>query len=124
MGIRQMLEAEMEKSGEFAKSNFGLKVGDGYPELVREIGKSKFVGASLMLHVMIIGLSGGQGIKQSFEREKGADVDWEKVIIQNLDVFQGPIEMLYWGIEIGRRLQKEEDRAVGGLEGGNGSDTK
>jgi hypothetical protein len=117
--IKTMLEEEIIASDRFSKANFGLLVGDGFRELVEEIVKSKMLTTNLMLGLAIVGLS-GKDIAEKLKKEAmsgtSSDLALSNMIRGNLDAFLMPLEMLYWGIQIGRRLAKEESEALGRIE--------
>jgi hypothetical protein len=54
----KMLEEEMRTSDHFTKENFGLQIGDGYPDLVREIVKSDNLTGRLLIGLITSSLSG------------------------------------------------------------------
>jgi hypothetical protein len=54
----KMLEEEMRTSDQFTKENFGLQIGDGYPDLVREIVKSDNLTGRLLIGLITSSLSG------------------------------------------------------------------
>ena len=115
--IAEMLEAEIKASNEFSKTNFGMMIGDGFPELVREIAKSDDIVAQLMSSLMMSTLSS----KSLVESVKAASVQAGNETLmraigaslpKHIETFRGPLEMLYWGIQIGRKLQQEEAKSL------------
>lgn len=107
--IKQMLEFEMEQSEKFTKRNFGLKVGDGFPELVREIAESDKVATRLVIS-LVMGAMMGKGIAESMPKDKNES--WSPVIMDNLSVFENPLSLLYWGIQIGRKMERDEEKSL------------
>jgi len=105
MGIKDLLENEMKASHEFSKSNFGAQVGAAYPELVKEVSSSDPVCATLMVELCIAGITGKQ-VADSLKKHNDSK-DLQKAILENLPSFNGQLSMLYWGINIGRKLEKE-----------------
>jgi hypothetical protein len=116
--IKAMLDEEIVASGEFTKRNFGLQVGDGYPEIVREIIKSNRVTGHLM--VMLLGAAlGGRGVSEDLAKlraQGGENLDMSRTILDNIEVFTTPLEFFYWGIQIGRKLERQESALLRGLE--------
>ena len=43
-------------------------------------------------------------------------LDIGSVILQNINIFDMPLSMLYWGIQIGRKLEQESARSLSELE--------
>jgi hypothetical protein len=114
--IKTMLEKQMETSEQFTKENFGLQLGDGYPEMVREIVKSDKISMRLILG-LTMGVILVKGIRESLEKAKeGEKMNLTPVIIKNLSAFDTPLSMLYWGIQIGRQLERQQAEALKGLE--------
>ena len=114
--IRTMLEKQMETSEQFTKENFGLQLGDEYPEMVREVVKRDKLGMKLILG-LLMGSFLGKGIGESLEKAKeGEKMNLAPVIIKNLPAFDTPLSMLYWGIQIGRQLERQQAEALKGLE--------
>lgn len=115
MHIKEMLETEIESSERFTQDNFGLKVGDGFPELVREIAMSNKVAMKMVIGMIMTSMTIGKDITEDFPKEK--DGSWAPVILKHLSIFEQPLSLLYWGIQIGRRLQKEESESLNKMEG-------
>lgn len=112
----KMLEEEMRTSDQFTKENFGLQIGDGYPDLVREIVKSDNLTGRLLIGLITSSLSGRE---LALSMEKGMaenHLDIGSVILQNINIFNMPLSMLYWGIQIGRKLEQESARSLAELE--------
>lgn len=106
-----MVEAEMMASKKFTEENFGLKVGDGFPELVREIAKSDKLTISLFMNV-VLGALMGKDMAEDAKVPEGQKPDFGAVILKHLTIFEGPLSLLYWGIEVGRKMEAaERDRS-------------
>lgn len=107
--IKDMLKEEIHKSSEFQRNNFGLQMGDGYPDMVRELTHSSSVQA-----LLIIGLQYAvSGAPRFLLTEHSGDPDvLQQQLLDNLPAFSGPLQMFYWGMQIGRRLQQEEDAVM------------
>lgn len=105
----ERLQEQMRASNEFTKENFGLKVGDGFPELVRELASDTKVSGYLVAHLAMATVSTG-GLADKLE--KGNDNPFTEAILGNLVCFEAPLAMLYWGIQIGRQLEREEVEAL------------
>ena len=114
--IRTMLEKEIETSERFTRENFGLQLGDEYPEMVREVVKSEKLSMKLILGLMM-GSFSGKGIGESMEKCKEDEkLNLAPVIIKNLPAFDMPLSLLYWGIQIGRQLERQQAETLKGLE--------
>lgn len=111
--IKEMLEAEQAASKKFTNENFGLKVGDGFPDVVREFAASKL--APHLVIALVMSALMGKSVVDDIPKEQ--DGKWDDVILKHLAVFEAPLSMLYWGIQIGRKLEREESAALKRLEG-------
>jgi hypothetical protein len=115
--IKDMLEAEMKASQQFTNENFGLKVGDSFPEMVREVVKYDHFAMQLIMQLAIGGIMGLDVVKDiSMMGEDRHKQPWGPIILQHLFVFEMPLSLLYWGMQIGRKLERDEQRAVAGLD--------
>lgn len=110
--IKEMLEAEQAASQKFTQRNFGLKVGDGFPEVAREFASSKLA-PQLVLNLVMGGML-GKGVVEDIP--KTADAPWDDAILNHLAIFETPLAMLYWGIQIGRKLEREESQVLKRIE--------
>jgi len=116
MNYAKMLDSEIENSDRFTKENFGLRVGDGFPEMVREIVKSEKLPPWLIIGLVMGGLC-GKGIAESLkDSPSGEKADFGQVILNNVSVFDTPLAMLYWGIQIGRKLERESAAFIDAME--------
>lgn len=91
-----------------------MKGGDGFPEMVREVVGSEKVSTQLLLGLLMGRLSGKEvadSMKQSHDKSGVSSA-----ILENVTAFETPLMMLYWGIQVGRRLQSAESAALGRLE--------
>ena len=108
--IKTMLEAEMKASDDFATRNFGLSTGDDFREIVEETLQSTKVSVLLMMNPLMAALMGPKLGK--WLAENSADENKEryatKAILANFEAFKLPMQFLYWGIQIGRKLAREE----------------
>lgn len=105
MKIAGMLAVEMAKSDKFTSENFGLKVGDTYPEMVRELIEEKKVQVLLMKHYLTQQLMG----KQILDKVTPGDFF---SLAKVPEIFDLPMSMLFWGVEIGRQLEREQAAAL------------
>jgi len=102
----QLLEDEIHSSKQFTQQNFGLKVGDGFPEMVREIVGSKEVSAQLLVNLMMVGLC-GKDVADSLKRTDGRSSELAVAGLENSLGFETPLSMFYWGVQVGRKMEKE-----------------
>ena len=116
MDYKQLLEAEMEASDRFTKENFGLQVGDGFPELVREVAKSEKVNMRLIVGLLMGGLSGKEFTESLKPKPDGDKPDFSAAILKNFSAFDTPLAFLYWGIQIGRKMERESAAALNALD--------
>jgi len=103
----KMLESEIDKSYEFTRDNFGLKVGDEFPEIVRELCQSEKITAKLFMNVMLTGLMGSAIAKSLAEVPEGQKPNFGDIVLKHLSLFEIPLALFYWGIQIGRNLEKQ-----------------
>lgn len=116
MTYTELLESEMESSERFTKENFGLQVGDGFPEMVREVLKSDKVAMKLIFGMILQNLS-GKGIADSFkDLPEGTKPDFGQVVLKNVGAFDTPLALLYWGIQVGRKMERESAKQLNSLE--------
>jgi len=116
--IRTMLETQMETSKEFTSLNFGLAIGDDFPEMVKEVIKSDKVAASLLCNLLLVGLTApsiGKSLQPSLSNPDGHP-HLPDVILKHFDTFKPQLEFLYWGIQIGRQLERQQTETLKGLE--------
>ena len=122
MNYMQLLESEMQTSDAFTKENFGLQVGDGFPELVREVVKSEKVQERLMIGLVLGSLSGkelAESMKsQNLKTLNGEKMDMSQIILKNIVAFDTPLALLYWGIQIGRKMERESAAALSAFDRG------
>jgi hypothetical protein len=117
--IRTMLRAEMKTSEEFSRRNFGLAIGDDFREMVEEVIKDTGVDARLLCGTLMASLGGkrfAESLKDETQKNLNDDSSLQRAILANLETFKPPMEFLYWGIQIGRKLAKEENEALKKLE--------
>jgi len=113
MRIKDMLKEEIKKSADFQKRNFGLRMGDGYPEMVKELCRSSTAVAHLcvgFVKTLAAAPSCGSGMPQATDADA-----MQEAMLERLPVFESQFDMMYWGIQIGRRMQREEDAALAGI---------
>lgn len=100
--ISEMVVREMNRSETFTKENFGLQIGSGFPELARELISSKAIQKDLLKQYMHTVLS-------KVDVPKDGLGEWVR---SNPSLYQNSFSYLYWGIQIGRELQKLEMDAL------------
>ena len=109
-----MLEEEINNSKKFTAENFGLKIGDGFPEMVRDVAQSKAVSTKLITSLMLLALHGNDVIRCL--PESPSDGDLGQVILKTMPAFETSLAMLYWGVQIGRRLERESMKVLTNLD--------
>jgi hypothetical protein len=116
--INELLEREMSASEEFTKSNFGLKVGDDFPELAREICRGGKLPLRLIIGVVMGALMGKSLAEEmaALPRDQRAKLDMGPIVLRNIELFELPLSLLYWGIQIGRKTEREEVGAMQRME--------
>jgi len=120
--IKDLLKAEIEKSNVYSKRNFGLITGDGFREMVEDLLKSKGFTMFLLTAYMtnIMGTSDlAEWAKNSGKLGSEITIDGLRDMIRdNIDTFRPLLEMLYWGINIGRKLERDEQDTLRQMEQG------
>jgi hypothetical protein len=116
--IKSMLEAEMKVSDEFSNRNFGLSVGDDFREIVEEALQSRKIAATLAVNTLVAALGAPKlgTWMQANAAGQNEDDYVGKAILANFEAFKVPMEFLYWGIQVGRKLAQEETDALKKLE--------
>lgn len=105
--IAAMLQEEMERSDRFSRENFGLQLGSDYPEMAQELLASDKLCAALITKFVLLMVRGSDDLTKvdpkSSPREMARKVP---------QTYETPFAHLYWGIQIGRELQKRETAAL------------
>lgn len=115
MDILTALEQEVERSNEFTRDNFGLKVGDTFPEVARAVAQSKTLSGRLVIG-LVMGALTGKSVMDDVKGEGEDAPNFGPVILKHLEVFETPLALFYWGIQIGRRMEREEAQALSKLD--------
>lgn len=116
MTYLNMLEEEMAASDLFTKENFGLQVGDSFPEMVREVLNSEKVAGKLLIGLLMGSFSGKELAESMRQIPDGEKPNIGKIILKHVGAFDTPLAMLYWGIQIGRRMERESAKSLTQLE--------
>lgn len=109
--IKELLKEEAGRSVQFQNQNFGLFIGDGYREMVEEMLESNSI-ANLLLIGVLNSLSALDDLRQSEEQPKDKH-EAKQLFIKHLPMFKGQLDMLYWGIQVGRKLEREQSELLG-----------
>jgi hypothetical protein len=96
--IAQRLKEQQARSDEFTRKSFGLPIGDGYMELVREI-----TGNTDLARKMAIA-----GVLNLFALRVNVLASSAEAAAASPNIYSIPLEHLYWGIEIGREMEREQ----------------
>lgn len=109
-----MLEEERGKSKAFRDANFGQMVGDGFPEMAMELADA--VGQETLLKTMLAPLIGKKLIDEVTSLPEGVTPDWRRLVRENMTMFELPFGLFYWGVQVGRRLEREEAETLRRME--------
>ena len=114
----EMLQEEVDRSKKFTEENFGLMVGDEFPEMVKELASVDGVCGALVATYAMSFLHTKSLLMEFKETAKTPDgsVDWLRVIRGNMATFELPLSLFYWGVQVGRRLQSAEQNAWKGVK--------
>jgi len=115
--ISKMLEDEIAKSEKYFITHGGEKIGDGFVEMTGEMLKSPHVVATLMLG-QLFSTFAQRDLTELLksDREKGVNTGVFERLAAFPEVTEGEFSFLYWGMEIGRKLESEERKALEGME--------
>lgn len=108
--IADRLLEEIERSSEFTRRNYGLKLGSDFPEMSRElIGNRRTVEqlASLWLFEQVEQRNTLRRIAAT-----GRSMDQATLIVDFPETVETLFSFLYWGIQIGRHLEQEQAAAL------------
>lgn len=117
--IVEMLKSEMNASEEFSKENFGLKFGDGFRELAMELIEDNHI---LMYTVSktLFGMMNFGAFKEFLQAHSESPLAptamLRQAVRKNPCVVEDQISMLYFGIQIGRKLAAQEAAALQAME--------
>lgn len=105
--VAKKLIVEINRSSDFTRHNFGMPVGDDFPELCRELLKDDRLAkriAELWLvdRVMVMGS----------QLEEMATLGPLGSIRKYPNLAKSFFEFLYWGIRIGRQMEREEKQVL------------
>jgi hypothetical protein len=112
MTIVATLEEQMKQSAEFTRHNFGLQLGSDYPEIVREVLKSEKVCAEIAKNWFVGALQSGEILKGF----RGGPAGMMSDISGEPRVYSEAMNFLYWGIQVGRALERESAEALRKME--------
>ena len=108
MNIAELLAQEMETSKQFANENFGTKIGSDYGPIVLECIDNERVRVAILMSF----------IKNSFSAKGVAEAvpanadQLPNFIRRTPAIYQTPAEFFYWGIQVGRKLEREQAAAL------------
>lgn len=116
MSYATMLKEERERSKKFKEANFGLMTGDGFPEMVVELAGE--VGQEIFFRIVLASLLGKEALKEIASLPEGVAPDWTHLVRKNMNIFELPFSLFYWGVQVGRRMEREEAQSLRILEEG------
>jgi hypothetical protein len=103
---KEMLKEDVERSKEFTTANFGLMVGDEFPEMAKELMAMDEIGSKLVFRTIVAALAASDIAKDLPEPGDGSP-DWARIISKHMTAFELPLSLFYWGVQIGRRQARE-----------------
>lgn len=107
MTLAQRLVAQIQKSNEYSKKNFGAAVGEDFPPMCRELIQSKQVALTIIVDYLELMLSQGDvkdSMKDHNEMLKNGPF---KFIEDQPVIYKHVMEFFYYGLQIGRELERE-----------------
>ena len=111
-----MLEQEMAASNEFTQNNFGLMLGDEFPEMCAELMKIDSLMSQMFMRTALGALSLRGAVDEVAALPEGEKPNWSLLSRKNIKAFELPLSLFYWGVKVGRRLEAEQNRALSDLE--------
>ena len=114
---KELLESEMQASEEFTHRNFGLKIGDEFPDMVRELVSSDKISVRLLLSLLMGAMMGnkvGESLKDGDRASAG------RAVLNNLTIFETPLALFYWGVQVGRKMERESASVLQNIESSDG----
>jgi hypothetical protein len=115
MTTAAMLEQQMKRSEVFSKQNFGLECGSDFPEVVRDCLSSVDVCVKLLMNY-IMQVVGAKDLGESIQTLLPEADSIKGTVNKEPILYKIPMEFFYWGIQIGRQLEKENAEALYSLE--------
>lgn len=109
MSIVEELKKEMTRSDDYARRNFGAKYGEGFPDFAREIIADKDV-AGLLFARWMIDMLQSESILKALRGNRPAD--FCDLLREHPGIYENFLSFLYWGVEIGRTLAREQAEAL------------
>jgi hypothetical protein len=112
MTIVEMLEREIKRSEEFSRQNFGLEGGSDFPEIAREVLSSEKMSTKLFMNFMMMTL----GAKNVADKLAMKVDDMKSIARCEPLIYKNALEFFYWGIQVGRELEKQNSHTLQKLE--------
>ena len=115
--ITEMVEHQIKESNEYDKRSFGEITGEDFAETCKGALASRELRSHLMLS-LLLGAISGREIADELKQSSDADPSeaLKKAIMNNARVFEPQLSLLYWGIRIGRELEREESDTLKKIE--------
>lgn len=113
--IAEMLKEEVKRSTDYSKVNFGAQGGDDFPEVARSIMNE--AAGTLIANFAVDMVK--QSLPGSLERLMDMmkkDMPGHLIVTENRAMFHTYLLMTYWGIQIGRRLEREQAEVLRSME--------
>lgn len=105
MKISAMLEEEIKRSETYAEDNFGAPMGSDWAEITREILANEPACVSIFARFMAAMLSKTE-IAEKMKIVKEGSIP--ELLVKMPKIYINAAEFFYWGIQIGRRLEREQ----------------
>jgi len=112
--IGEMLKQEVKKTSEFRSKNYSTALGDDYPEVVNEVidGAGDFLIAQMAIDLMRSSMVSPERML----KQMNDGLPYQIIVKDNQKFFEIQLQMLYWGIQIGRRLEREQQEVLRKME--------
>jgi hypothetical protein len=112
MDIAKIISEEILTATEYERSNFGQRNGDEFPEIARAALSDRNVRAlistSSLFNMLTLSTRSGKELAEMMSDREG--------VAKNGDFNRWLLDMLWLGYRLGRRMQREEDKALEGIE--------
>jgi hypothetical protein len=113
-----MLEEQMKRSAEFSSQNFGLQCGSDFPEVARDLLANEHVAIVIFTNTVRLMLSTKTVAESMKKASMGTPSPTEMVKGEPL-FYQASVEFFYWGLQVGRELEKQQTEALATLKENN-----
>lgn len=103
------LKEEMAKSEAFTRENWGLALGEDFPEIAKDLLADSKLAEKLAGTWLVDRLRGSSVL------DKLTDLGPVESVRKHPEILKPYFEFLYWGIQIGRKMEREQAEALASI---------